>query len=171
MAEIGLGLSALLLTNDVLAPDAKISLDKALTVQHLTYGCSKKRTSAGNPYGATLPSFLEFTVRILKEKAGKVFLERMAEPETHPYSFVFYNKDSEGNLVENGIIVASGYAVSLEESTRTVTTIEQVNGDDGNKKDVPKDDEQLHLTVKIMLSNLVFKGKDGKNLSLIITND
>ncbi len=156
---------------DVLAPGAKINLDKAMTVQHFSYACSKRRTAAGNPYGPTLPSFLEFTVRLGKKDDAKEFFEQMHEPETFQYSFIFYSKSGTGSVEENSIIVASGYTVSLEESTRTVTTIEQVTGDDGKNKDVPKDDEQLHLTVKLMLSNLVIKSKDSQNLNLIITND
>ena len=173
MPDIVKEMKATLLLQDVTSMSGSVSTDDALTVLHFSYGCSRRRTQTGNPYGQTMPSYLDFTARILNGKTAKVFMERMQNTETFQYSFLFHSESSSSISLSDcqGIIVASGYIVDLEEYFDTVKVINKVKQDDGTEKDVEVEQEQMTLSVRILLSNLVFAGKDSKNLNLIITKD
>lgn len=171
MSDATTELKALLLLQDVLTSGGKVSLKSALTVQHFTYKCQRHRAPGGNPYGPTLQSFLDFSVKVATKNTAKALLERINSPETFPYSFLFDTKfASDGKLSDyQGVLVANGYLVDLEES------FESTNHKEG---ETPAENEQMLISARILLSNIVYGYYEGsgesakaKSLKLIITND
>ena len=144
-------LKAMLVTEDVLnQKDISVSQSNAYTVQHFSYECKRDRTSAGEPYGPTLQSFLDFTIRVSSEESAKLFFERLYINQPFPYSFLF-------NATFNGIkmlsqcqdaLVARGYIVSAKEVY----------------------DSQMLLQVRILLSKISYLGTEN-NLELQINQD
>ena len=141
----------MLVTEDVInQKDVSVSQSNAYTVQHFSYECKRDRTRAGEPYGPTLQSFLDFTIRVSSEESAKLFFERLYINQPFPYSFLF-------NATFNGIrmlsqcqdaLVARGYIVSAKEVY----------------------DSQMLLQVRILLSRIDYLGTDNK-LELIINQD
>ena len=141
----------MLVTEDVLnQKDISVSQSNAYTVQHFSYECRRDRTSAGEPYGPTLQSFLDFTIRVSSEESAKLFFERLYINQPFPYSFLF-------NATFNGIkmlsqcqdaLVARGYIVSAKEVY----------------------DSQMLLQVRILLSKISYLGTEN-NLELQINQD
>ena len=152
-------LKALLVTEDITEQGVNVWQNNSFTVQHFSYECQRKRNDAGLPFGATLPAYLDFTVRIASGESGKVFVERMKLNGTFPYSFLF-------NASFNGLrqlseyqdaMVARGYVVDLEES------YDKAPGADGST-------EQMLLHARLLLSKLSYLGRE-RVLDLTITND
>lgn len=144
-------LKAILVTEDIInQKDISVSQSKAYTVQHFSYECKRDRTAAGEPFGPTLQSFLDVTVRVPSEDSAKIFFERLYINQPFPYTFLF-------NATFNGIkmlsecqdaLVARGYIVSAREVY----------------------DSQMLLQVRILLSKIDYLGTDN-NLELPINQD
>lgn|GEM_PF-659635 len=165
-------LKAILLLQDVLIGGGDIPIKSALTVQHFAYKCERHRASRGNPYGPTTQSFLDFSVKVATKNTAKALLERMNDPETFAYSFLFNTTfGTDGKLSDyQGVLVAHGYLVDLEES------FESTNRKAGEA--AATDNEQMLIKARILLSKIVYGYYEGsgtstkaKRLNLIITND
>lgn len=139
--------------DDVLAKEVEITEANSFTVLHFGYMCEKRRSSAGNPFGPDMPACLEFTVKVASDETAKSLLERMQQAETFPYSFIFNTSSG-----RQAVTVAYGYVIELEELY-------------DNTPKAEGEQEQMLVRAKILLSNLVFAGKDNKSVKLIITND
>lgn len=147
------GVAALLVMDDVITRDVNITEANSFTVLHFGYGCEKRRSSAGNPFGPDMPAYLNFTIKVASDATAKSLLERMQQAETFPYSFIFSTSSG-----QQAVTVANAYIVELEELY-----------DNAPKAD--GEEEQMLIHAKLLLSNIVFAGTDGKEVKLTITND
>lgn len=144
-------LKAMLVTEDILSQkDLSVSQSNAYTVQHFSYECRRDRTAAGEPFGPTLQSFMDFTIRVSSRESAKLFFERLYINQPFPYSFLF-------NATFNGVrklsecedaMVARGYIVSAREVF----------------------DSQMLLQVRILLSRIDYLGTEN-HLELQINQD
>lgn len=156
---------ALLVTDDITESGVSIYRDKCATVQHISYECRRRRNGAGFPFGSTLPSYLDFTIKVSPGNNGKVFFDRMQQDKTFPFSFLYnaeFQAESQGstNLVLSKYVaamVATGYIVDAEESYENIqlgaTSVDQM---------------QIH--VRLLLSKITYPGGDNP-LYLTITQD
>ena len=151
-------LKALLITEDISEQGVNVWQDNCFTIQHFSYQCRRKRNESGTPYGPTVPSYLDFKVRVADKDQGKVFFDRMGSGKSFPYSFLFnadFNDMRRLSQCEDAM-VATGYIVDIEE----VCERPQDSGE-GN---------QMFLCGRLLLCNLAYLGRE-KVLKLMITND
>lgn len=158
-AMISNELKAMLVTEDITESGVNVRQENCFTVQHFSYECSRRRNSAGEPYGPTVPSFLTFTVKVASDNNGKVFFDRIIGSETFRYSFLFNASFNDMRALSGfqDAMVATGYIVDLEE------IYESVPAGDGSS-------EQMLIRAKLLLCNLAYVGRESI-LNLIITND
>lgn len=152
-------LNALLVTDDISEQGVNVWKDNCFTVQHFGYQCSRKRTETGHPYGPTVPSYLDFTVKVEDKADGKVFYERMKSYKPFPYSFLFNaNFDTRrGGLSScEDALVAFGYIVEVEE----IYSAPRAGGQG----------EQALLRGRLLLSRINYPGRE-RTLTLSITHD
>ena len=159
MAVFSNELKAMLVMEDISEQGASVLQGNCFTVQHFSYECRRGRDGNGMPYGATLTSYLDFTVKVLSANSGKLFFKRMSLDGTFPYSFLFNAVFNAGGRLSDSedALVATGYLVDVEEFYG------KVSSDDGA-------DEQMLIHARLLLSNLAYLGRD-KMLKLKITND
>lgn len=152
-------LKAVLVMEDISEQGVSVWHGNCFTVQHFSYECSRGRDHGGIPYGATLPFFLDFTVRVSSGNNGKLFFKRMGLDETFPYSFLFNAVfGANGRLSDSeDAMVAMGYLTEVEERYAAVSV------DDGT-------DEQMLIHARLLVSKLTYMGRD-KTLNLTITKD
>lgn len=152
-------LKAILVMEDVSSPEAAVWQDKSFTVQQFSYDCRRDRNQQGEPYGATLPSFLDFTIRVSSGDSAREFFERMYEREPFPYSFLFNARfDAQRKMSEyEDAMVASGYIIDVLESY-------------DNEPQPDGSSEQMLISARLLLCHLAYLGKENV-LKLIINND
>lgn len=152
-------LKAMLVLEDISEQGVSVWHGNCFTIQHFSYECRRERDGDGFPYGATLPSTLEFTVKVSAGDSGKHFFKRMGSDETFPYSFLFNATFSANGRLSDceDAMVATGYLTDVEESYGAVSL------SDGSQ-------EQMLIHVKLLLSNLAYLGRE-KTLNLTLTND
>ena len=144
-------LKAVLVTDDVARQkDMEISRNKCFTVQHLSYECKRDRTRDGEPFGPTLTSYLDFSIRLGDAESAKVFFERMYINQPFPYSFLF---DASFNGIRDmsqcsDAMVATGYIVQAQECYDTAP------GDDGSSR-------QMMVHVRILLCKIDYLGSEN----------
>lgn len=141
---------ALLIAED-LSEMSVASQENCITLQHFSYACHRSRNEAGVPYGSTVSAVLQFTIKSLSEKDGKLFYERLKSNSVYSYTFVFNATfDSRKHLSHYGdALIVSGYVVDVEDDFNTTLA------PDGGT-------EQMLLHVKLLLSSLSYVGKDSK---------
>ena len=152
-------LKALLVMDDITEDGISIWQDNCFTVQHFCYECQRDRNSFGIPYGATVPAYLDFTVRIATGNDGKVLYQRMYQNASFPFSFLFnasFNELRRFSSCEDAMI-ATGYVIGLDESYSTRI------GEEGQA-------EQMLLHVRLLLCNIAYLGRE-RILKLTVTND
>jgi hypothetical protein len=152
-------LKALLVVEDITEQGVNVWQDNCFTVQHFSYDCHRRRNDAGEPYGPTVPAYLDFTVKVASDNNGKVFFERMQQDETFPYSFLFnasFNSMRRLSECQDAMVV-TGYIVEVEESYGEVSTEEGV-------------EEQMLIHARLLVSNIAYLGQESI-LELTITKD
>ena len=152
-------LKAMLVVEDIMEQGVSVWQGNCFTVQHFSYTCSRRRNDAGVPYGPTVPSFLDFTVKVASDNNGRVFVDRMRKDETFPYSFLFnasFNEKQHFSECEDAM-VATGYVIDVEECYDT-----ELNGEQSS--------EQMLIRVRLLLSNIAYLGEE-RTLRLMITKD
>ena len=150
-------LKAVLFTDNFLDQPANLVKSNCYTVQDYRYHCYRERDEFRNPYGTILSEYLDFSVIVSNVRGTKIFYERLEDPESNYFSFVFNASFNEiGRLTdyEDGLIV-KGYVIDIEEKC--------LNDDENSQ-------EQLLLHVKILFNQLSFLGKETVH-NLIFTND
>lgn len=152
-------LKAMLVMEDVSEQGVSVWQGNCFTVQHFAYECCRDRNVGGIPYGATLPFFLDFTVRVSSGNNGKLFFKRMGLDETFPYSFLFNAVFGENGRLGDSedAMVATGYLTEVEERYAASSK------EDGS-------DEQMLIQARLLVSKLSYLGRE-KILNLTITND
>lgn len=165
MAE---SLGAVLSPSNVIEEGVNISKADCFTVQHFSYECSRRRNSAGIPYGQTLPSYLDVIINSDAKNKGKVLFNRIKNSTTDAFSFIFNTTFlTDGSLASYGdVIVAFGYIVDVEESFVRASEKSQEQGEGQDQAPVV----QMLIHARILLSKMVFKGA-GTSKTLTITND
>ena len=152
-------LKAVLVMENIAEQDVVVTQTTSFTVQQFSYECSLSRDDSGNLYGQTIPSYLDFTVRVSSDDNGKAFFERMQLNESFPYSFLFNVSFNNVRTLADceDAMVATGYVVDVEE------VYDNALNDEGMA-------EQMLIKVKLLLSNIAYLGKE-RILDLKITND
>ena len=152
-------LKAMLVMEDVTEQGVSIVQNNSFTVQHFSYGCTRKRDHAGVPYGPTVPSYLDFSVRVTADDSAKQFFERMYSRDAFPFSFLFNASFNENRRLTEcqDALVARGYLIEVEETCDTSGQDAAASG-------------QMLIKGRLLLSQLIYAGSD-KNLTLTITND
>lgn len=152
-------LKALLVMEDVTEEGVNVWQNSSFTVQHFSYQCRYQRNDAGMPYGPTLPSFLDFTVKISSNESAQQLFERMSMSESFPYSFLFnasFNANRRLAECEDAMVVR-GFLVELDEAY-----------DDGNPDKGTQ--EQMLVRCRLLVCNIAYQGREDV-LKLTITND
>ena len=152
-------LKAMLVLDDVSEQGVSVWQGNCFTVQHFSYQCCRGRDGSGIPYGATLPSFLSFTVKVSTADNGKTFFKRMGLDETFPYSFLF-----------NAVFAANGRLGDCEDAMVATGYLVDVEEDYANASSSDGSEDQMLIHARLLLSNLAYLGRE-KTLNLTITND
>ena len=160
-------LSAIILTKDISDDSITVYQSDKLTLQHFSYQCSRKRTASGIPYGPTVPSYLDFTVRVTEKEQGKAFYERAGLGQPFRYSFLFdaVFEDEELKSYKDAMVV-TGYIIESEDFFDQP----EITGYDENDKPVYFSDEQQLLRCRLLLCGIEYMGKTT-SLKLTITED
>ena len=152
-------LKALILTKDITESKVVVKQADCLTLQHFSYQCGRKRTASGIPYGPTVPSYLNFTIRITDKEQEKGFLERAGLNEPFRYSFLFnatFDTSRHKKLSDyEDAMVVTGYIVEMEEFY--------------DEPQVGSTDEQSLLRCCLLLCNISYLGSNP--VTLTITED
>lgn len=152
-------LKALLVLEDITEQGVSVWQNNCFTVQHYHYLCRRERNDAGIPYGRTVPSFLEFTIRVAAADSAKTLMERMQSQESFPFSFVFNASFAENRRLSDweDAMVVRGYLVDVEE------TYDKTQAEAGAQ-------EQMLIKGRLLLSNLAYVGRE-RVMKLTITKD
>ena len=135
------------------------------TVEKLHYCCNRKRNDRGEVYGPTEPVELEFTIRLNNPADAKPYYERLTTQENFIFSFVFNATFAENTSLrdyEDGMI-CDGYVVEIEEHYSNMRETAFY----GVPHSAPQD-EQMLLTVKLLLVSNTYLGRDKNYLSTFI---
>ena len=130
--------------------------EQCLTVQKFDYCCLRKRNNRGETYGPAEPVVLEFSIRLNNPSDAKPFYERLTDSEHFNLSFVFnavFDDNTSLKDYEDGMI-CDGYVVSIAE--------------DYSSKGYEANDEQMLLTVKVLLINTTYLGRENNYQSIFI---
>lgn len=151
---------ALLVTEDIHEEGVGILKEDCFVVQHFSYCCERARDGEGRPYGPTVTSFLDFTVRVSSDERCGRFYDRIASAEAYPFSFLFnacFNETGRFSGCDDAM-VARGYLCDIQEVFETLKT------EDGSQ-------EQVLLHCCILLNSISYLGDRDAVLKLMITLD
>lgn len=149
-------LKALVAVENVLEMSA-ILQDHCMTVQRFDYDCERERNSSGETYGPTNPVVLEFTIRVNDPADARPFYSYLTSNSHFQLSFLFnatFNDNKRLKDYEDGMVV-DGYVVSVDE-------------DYSASKNELANDEQMLLTVKVLLLNTTYLGIERNYKSIFI---
>lgn len=147
-----------MVTAESILSGIKIKQDHCHTVQQFDYCCLRKRNVKGEAYGPAEPVELTFSIRLNNALDAKAFYERLADCDHFAFSFVFnavFDDDSYLKSYEDGM-VCDGYVVSVAEDFST------------SKMDDEPNDEQMLLTVKLLLVGITYLGVANNHHSIFI---
>ena len=139
--------------------------ERFTTVEKLYYCCTRKRNNKGEAYGPTEPVELEFTIRLNNPADAKPYYERLMSHENFIFSFVFNAVFAENTSLkdyDDGMI-CDGYVVAIDEhysNTRETAVYDA-------RQTAPQD-EQMLVTVKILLVNTTYLGREKNYQSTFI---
>jgi hypothetical protein len=135
------------------------------TVEKFHYCCTRQRDNRGKTYGPTEPVELEFTIRLNNPADAKPYYTRLASQENFIFSFVFNAVFAENTSLkdyDDGMI-CDGYVVSIEEHYSNT----HETGLPDEQYSMPQD-EQMMLTVKVLLVNTTYLGREKNYQSTFI---
>lgn len=130
------------------------------TIQHFSYKCERNRNDAGFPYGNTIPTELQFTVKLGLPDDGKVFYQQMQQNEPFDHTFIFnatFDQNDRLSSYEDAMVV-NGYVVDVKEDYDATVT------EDGTV-------QQILIQVTLLLSSITYVGKDDNSKILEITHN
>lgn len=157
-------LKALVVPEDILTMK-QVLQERFTTVEKLHYSCTRNRNNKGEAYGPTEPVELEFTIRLNNPADAKPYYERLMSHENFIFSFVFNAVFAENTSLkdyEDGMI-CDGYVVAIDEQYSTTRETTAFNA----QYMVPQD-EQMLLTVKLLLVNTIYLGREKNYQSTFI---
>lgn len=151
MAYFSNQLKAVLFPDTFLEESSNVNKRNCYTVQHFSYKCQRNRNEAGIPYGDTVPSEMQFTIRLTSTDDGKRFYNQMQQNEYFDYTFLFnatYNASGVLQSYED-VMVVSGYVVDVW------VDYDNMIQSDGTE-------EQVLLKVNLLLCSVKYFGKEEK---------
>lgn len=134
-------------------------------VEKFNYECTRQRNNRGQAYGPTDSVLLEFSIRLNNPIDAKPFYECLASNEHFTFSFVFNAVfDANTNLkdYEDGML-CEGYVVSIKEKYSNAQD-KTLNG----SKRAEASDEQMQLSVTLLLTSSTYLGRDKNIISEFI---
>ncbi|MCR4766194.1 MAG: phage baseplate assembly protein V [Bacteroidaceae bacterium] len=144
-------MKAALYIGSISAEGRTAPVEEYLTVQHLSYACTRSRDEAGFPYGPVLTTILDFTIRLQLPEDSKLFHVRMHENSVYTYSFVFdpeFLPSGKKNIKGfTSALIVQGYVVDVEEFFDA-------------KPDATGTSKQVEVRVKLLLTSITFAGKN-----------
>ena len=120
------------------------------TIQHFSYKCERNRNDAGFPYGNTIPTELQFTVKLGSPDDGKVFYQQMQQNEPFDHTFIFnatFDQNDRLSSYEDAMVV-NGYVIDVEDDFTNAPTSEGST-------------EQMLIHVKLLVANIAYIGVNG----------
>lgn len=150
-------LKAVMIHDNILENPLNILKENSLTIQNLAYNCVHNRNNAGEVYGATEPVILDFTVRVNSPHHAKRFYQESILNNYFDFSVLFnvlWGSDNRMTNYEDGF-VANGYVVHVEE-------------DYHSGKDSSGLDQQMLLSVKVLVRSVTYLGRDRNIKSVFI---
>lgn len=153
-------LKAVLYPDSFLETMENVEKQHCQTIQHFSYKCERSRNDAGFPYGNTIPTELQFTVKLGSPNDEKVFYQRMQQNELFDYTFIFnatFDQHDRLSSYEDAM-VAKGYVVDVKEDYDATVT------EDGTV-------QQILIEVTLLLSSITYVGKDDNSKILEITKN
>lgn len=129
-----------------------ISIDKCFNIISYSFQCSRSLNDLGLPYGPTLPSILEFTLKAGKAEKLKPFYMYLSSPMTSTYNFLFDPTFRE---------------IKTDSSSKQLKTISDGMTVRGNLIDmvdvystnVNDEANQMMVTIKVLINEIVFFGE------------
>ena len=135
------------------------------SVEKFNYECTRQRNNKGEVYGPTDSVLLEFSIRLNNLLDAKPYYECLASNEHFTFSFVFNAVfDANTNLkdYEDGML-CEGYVVSIKEKYSNA----QDKTLHGSKR-AEASDEQMQLSVTLLLTSSTYLGRDKNIISEFI---
>ena len=136
------------------------NLEKRLcqTIQHFSYKCQRSRNDAGIPYGNTIPTELQFTVKLETPDDSKVFYQRMQQNELFDHTFLFNATFDQRDRLKSydDAMIVRGFVVDVKEDYDATVT---------NNGTV----QQILVQVNLLLSSITYVGKENNSKILEIT--
>ena len=150
-------LKAVLFNNNLAEVGGSVIQSKCLTVQDYHYHCYRERNEKGEPYGGFLSEYLTFSIILSDPYASKYFYQCMDRNEYLPFSFIFNASFNDNERLKNydDALIVYGCVTNVEEKFW--------DGDAGGE-------EQLLLHVKMLLSSMIFVGKESVQFLEITKN-
>ena len=151
-------LKAILFSDNILENGRNVEKDKCPTIQHFTYQCQRNRNDAGIPYGRTVPTELRFTIRLGKPDDGKIFYQQLVLNNLFDHTFIFNATFDQNKRLRDydDAMVVRGYVVDVKEDYDPVMT---ANGTM----------DQMLIEVTLLLSSIIYLGKEDRHKKLEIT--
>ena len=149
-------LKALVVPENILTMKSVLQ-ERFMTVEKLHYCCLRKRNNRGEVYGPTEPVELIFSIRLNNPADAKPYYERLTSNESFIFSFVFNAVFAENTSLkdyDDGMI-CDGYVVNIEEHYSNT----RETGLPDEQYSMPQD-EQMMLTVKVLLVNTTYLGRE-----------
>lgn len=140
-------LKAVIYPENLLENDVRILREHCAMITQFSYQCSRSRNDAGYPYGKTLPSTIDFTVRLGVPEDGKLYYEQMHQNQPATFTFIFnatfgaYDRLAD---YEDAMIV-KGFVVDVEDDYTSA---------DG------EDAEQMLVHVCLLINSIIYNGRD-----------
>lgn len=150
-------LKAVLIHENILENPLNILKENCLTIQSLVYDCVHNRNHVGEVNGTTEPVILKFTVRVNSSHHAKQFYQESILNHSFNFSVLFnvlWGADNRMTSYEDGFI-ADGYVVHVEE-------------DYHSGKDRSGLDQQMLLSVKVLVRSVTYLGRDRNHKSVFI---
>ena len=150
-------LKAVLIQENLIENPLCVLKENALTVQSFLYDCTHRRNHAGEVYGAVEPVILQFCIRVNSPHHAKQFYTELILNNHFQFSFLFNVTWGDTNRLasyEDGLVV-DGYVVHVEEEYHSS---KQINGED----------QQMLLSVKVLVRNVTYLGRDRNLVSHFI---
>ena len=126
--------------------------EHCLPLQHFSYECRYKRNAGGDVYGASLPVYLDFTVRVASPESIKDFFREIVDNDRPAFSVLFnatFGPTARLADYEDGMIVR-GYVVDIEEEYESAPGADNIS-------------EQMLAHIKLLVTSITFLGASEEN--------
>ena len=156
----GSAIKGLVVTEDIAKKEGQtvdVTSPTCYTLQDFGYSCHRERGNGVFPYGPTLSTGLDFTVKLENSKRGKSFYENMNENTPTAFTFLFDTSLNKKNTLSSFVnaFVVRGYVVDVEESYDKNPDNNVVNEKDAGKP------RMMLMHVRLLMTDITFVGGMG----------